>query len=130
MLTNNNMDFGGHHIIFPLLEYLLCFGSHNRMLTTASSFFASAVLNLEHSIFSFPCSLFLLPSRVKNGADTGPFLLVVSTFTLPAPGAIPNLVASSATASRLVRCVPSSSHAAAYAYGENWKLEIRTTVRQ
>ena len=68
-----------------------------------------------------------LPSRVKNGADIGPVLLVASTFTLPAPGVILGLVASSATASTLTRCVPSS-------YVCKWgKLEIgngNTDVRQ
>jgi hypothetical protein len=53
-------------------------------------------------------------SRVKSGADAGPFLLVASTFTLPVPGVILNLVASSVAASLLARCVPRSSRVAAY----------------
>lgn len=87
-------------------------------------------MNLERSIISFLCSLVPLPSRVKNGADVGPSLLVASAFTLPAPGSHWNLVASPATASTLARCVLNSSRAAAYAYGEigNGNTNERTTM--
>src|SRR2546421_3253115 len=124
MLTNNNMGFGGHHIIFPLLDYLLCFGSYNRMFHNSKIVLRKR--HIESRAFNPLLSMLFVPLTLKSKERCGYRTISFGGVHFHSASA----GSHSESCSFFCNCESTrwlcSKHlsCSSYGYGGNWKLEI------